>query len=164
MRLMQNASKTVPSSGLDAYKERLGPSLWFLVSAAIVGPMVALVLVPLGPTVAIISGAAVAIFAVALLVGMGPVVRVARGELRAGRAHIPVSLLGRPLVLVGDQARNARGAGMDASAWYLVRGGIDAVVVVPNTDNDDPVTHWVISSRTPDRLAAAITRSQRQAG
>ncbi len=164
MRLMQIAKKTRSTSGLNGYRERLGPSLWFLVSAAIVGPMAALVLVPLGPVVAIFSGVGVAAAAVLLLVGVGPVVRVDGDELRAGRAHIPVSLLGTARVLTGDDARAARGAGLDARAWHLVRGGIDGLVIVPVTDQDDPVTSWVISSRTPERLAAALTRAQRQAG
>jgi len=30
------------------------------------------------------------------------------------------------------------------------------VVIVPITDPDDPVSSWMLSSRTPDRLAAAI--------
>jgi hypothetical protein len=34
------------------------------------------------------------------------------------------------------------------------------VVIVEITDLDDPAPSWVISTRTPDRLAAALRRAQ----
>ena len=80
--------------------------------------------------------------------------------LRAGRAHIDVALLGEPAIMIGDQARHARGPGLDPRSWHVIRGGIDGVVVTAVTDPDDPTPSWVISSRTPDRLAAAIRVAQ----
>ena len=43
---------------------------------------------------------------------------------------------------------------------HLIRGGIDGVVIVAITDPDDPAPSWVLSTRTPDRLAAAVRRAQ----
>jgi hypothetical protein len=80
--------------------------------------------------------------------------------LSAGRARIDVSLLGRPVAVTGMEARAARGPGLDPRGWHLIRGGIDGIVVVPVTDPDDPTPTWTISSRTPDRLAAAVQRAQ----
>ena len=62
--------------------------------------------------------------------------------------------------LTGEEARQARGPALPARGWHLIRGGIDGVVVVPDIDQDDPVDTWTISSRTPDRLAAAIRAAQ----
>ncbi|ALX67000.1 DUF3093 domain-containing protein [Microbacterium sp. XT11] len=142
------------------YRERLSPSLWLLVTVALAGPMVALVFVPVGSTIALLIGGAVSALLVACAIVATPVVSVEGGELRAGRAHIDVRHLGEPLPLVGESAREARGPGLPARGWHLIRGGIDGVVVVPDIDPDDPVTHWTISSRTPDRLAAAITAAR----
>ncbi|WP_194411588.1 DUF3093 domain-containing protein [Microbacterium cremeum] len=142
------------------YRERLGPSLWILVAAAVAAPMAALVFTPVDATAALLVGGAVGVLAIALLVAAAPVVAVRDGELRAGRAHIDVRHLGDPQVHVGDDARHARGAGLDPRSWHLIRGGIDGVVVIPLTDPDDPTTAWVISSRTPDRLAAAVRQAQ----
>ncbi|MGN6220550.1 MAG: DUF3093 domain-containing protein [Microbacterium sp.] len=144
----------------DRYRERLGPSLWVLVAAALAGPMAALVFTPIDTTVALVIGAAVSVLVIALLILAAPTVRVERGELRAGRAHIGVEFLGDPEAHLGDDARHQRGAGLDPRAWHLIRGGIDGVVVIPVVDADDPTTAWVISSRTPDRLAAAVRRAQ----
>lgn len=142
------------------YRERLSPSLRLLATVALAGPMVSLIFIPLGSaTVALIIGAAVSALLVVGLVAAAPVVSVENGVLRAGRAHIETRHLGEPVALTGDAARQARGPGLPARGWHLIRGGIDGVVAVPNIDQDDPVDTWTISSRTPDRLAAAIART-----
>jgi hypothetical protein len=143
------------------YRERLSPSLWVLVAAALCGPMAALVFAPIDTTAALVVGGLVGLGFVALLVAGSPVVEVGGGMLRAGRARIDVAHLGPARVLVGEQARHARGAGLDPRAWHVIRGGIDGVAVIPLHDPDDPAPEWVVSSRTPDRLAAALTRAGR---
>lgn len=138
------------------YRERLTPSLWLLVSAAVVGPMVSLTLLPIGATLGLTIGILAAVLLLFAFVGLSPQVRVENGVLRAGRAHIDAHWLREALPLTGEQARAARGPDLPARGWHLIRGGIDGVVVVQNTDPNDPATSWTISSRTPDRLAAAI--------
>ncbi|MDN3309517.1 DUF3093 domain-containing protein [Microbacterium oryzae] len=159
---MQNtvSSPNRASAQGATYRERLSPSLWLLGAAAIVAPMVALVFVRIDPAISLVLGVAAAVGLITLLLAASPVVAVADGRLRAGRARIEVEHLGEPVALSGEEARNARGAGLDPRGWYLVRGGIDPVVVIPVTDPDDPVTSWTISTRTPDRLAAAVVRAQ----
>lgn len=152
--------KTTLDVGAGDYRERLGPSLWILVSAALAGPMAALVFAPIDTTVALIAGGAVGVLVVALLVSASPRVEVRDGILRAGRAHIDVDLIGEPTAYVAEAARTARGAGLDPRAWHLIRGGIDGLVVIPVTDPADPTPAWVVSTRTPDRLVAAVRRAQ----
>jgi hypothetical protein len=149
-----------PRPALAAYRERLTPSLWALVAAAVVAPMAALVFAPFDATVALVIGVIVGVAAVTLLIMLSPLIAVGDGMLRAGRAHIDVSLLGEPVPLTAEAARTARGPGLDPRGWHLIRGGIDGLVVVSNIDPDDPVPTWTISSRTPDRLAAAIVGAQ----
>lgn len=152
------AAGTRPAAA--GYRERLSPSLWALVSAAVGGPMVALVFAPIDPTLALVIGAVAGIAIVAALIATAPVVAVAGGELYVGCAHIDVAELGVPVALAGEDARQARGPGLGRGAWHLLRGGVDGVVRVPVQDADDPVTEWVFSSRTPDRVVAAIRRAQ----
>ncbi|HZU92773.1 MAG TPA: DUF3093 domain-containing protein [Microbacterium sp.] len=159
MRLMQN--RTAETRPL--YRERLSPSLRLLVTVALAGPMVSLVFVPVGSTIALVAGAAVSAVLVAMFVWLTPVVAVDGTELRAGRAHIDAKFLGEPEVLTADDARQARGPLLSGRGWHLIRGGIDGLVVVPNTDEDDPVESWTVSSRTPDRLAAAIRAARAEA-
>lgn len=156
MRLMQNPT----TDTRPRYRERLAPSLWLLVTVAVAGPMVSLVFVPVGSTVALVIGVVVSAVLVLGFVAATPVVAVDGTVLRAGRAHIDAEHLGEPVALTGEEARRARGPGLPARGWHLIRGGIDGIVVVPNLDQDDPVEAWTISTRTPDRLAAAIRVAQ----
>ncbi|WOF24519.1 DUF3093 domain-containing protein [Microbacterium betulae] len=155
-----NSTSSQDGHAVADFRERLSPSLWTLASAAIVAPMVTLVFVRIEPAVSLGLGAIAAIVVIALLIAGSPVVEVRDGVLRAGKARIEVEHLGDPVALAGEEAKAARGVDLDPRGWYLVRGGIDGVVLVPNTDPDDPVTSWTISIRTPDRLAAAVLRAQ----
>ncbi|WP_298036415.1 DUF3093 domain-containing protein [uncultured Microbacterium sp.] len=138
------------------YRERLSPSLWLLVTAALAGPMITLTFTPLGSFPALLIGIGAAVLIVALLIITSARIRVEGTVLHAGRAHIDARWLGEVTEFTGDAARQARGPGLPARGWNLIRGGIDGLVRVENTDPDDPVTSWSISTRTPDRLAAAI--------
>jgi len=154
---MQNAAGDAgPASAAVRYRERLAPSLWLFLAAALGGPMLTLVFVPAGSAVALIIGIVATLAIIALMVAGSPRVQVGQRMLHAGRARIDASWLGEPEVRTGEDARQARGPGLPARGWHLIRGGIDGVVIVPNTDPADPVPSWTISSRTPDRLAAAI--------
>lgn len=155
---MQNTVSDVDRA--RAYRERLSPSLWLLAAAGGAAPMVALVFVPVNTTLALITGALVGVALIALLVLASPVLEVADGELRAGRAHIDVSLLGAPQTLADEPARLARGQNLDPRSWHVIRGGIDGIVTIPVLDPVDPAPAWVMSSRTPERLAAAVRRAQ----
>ncbi|KDA05599.1 hypothetical protein DC31_14190 [Microbacterium sp. CH12i] len=142
------------------YRERLSPSLWLIVTAAVVAPMAALAFTPLGSLLALLIGVAAAAALIATLIVASPAIRVERTVLRAGRAHIDAQWLGDIVVLTGDAAREARGPALPARGWHLIRGGIDGVVIVQNIDPADPAPSWTISTRTPDRLAAAIRDAQ----
>ena len=129
--------KTAHDVGAGHYRERLGPSLWTLVSAAVAGPMAALVFAPIDRTLALVVGAAVGVAVVALLIAGSPVVELRDGVLRAGRAHIDVGLLGDPVVFAADEARQQRGAGLDPRAALLpsfVGGEHDGIPQKPDID------------------------------
>jgi hypothetical protein len=145
------------------YRERLSPSLPVLVGMAVCGPMAALVFAPLDATIALIVGVLVAVAVVFLLVALAPIVEVRGTELRAGRAHIDAAYLGEPEALTAEAAREARGPGLDSRAWHLLRPGISGVVRVPVVDPRDPAPNWLIATRTPDRLAAAIRSARADA-
>ncbi len=158
---ISSAPTARPGAAETRYRERLSPSLWTLLSAAVAAPMVALVFVPLDGTIALAVGLAVAAALISVLIAAAPVVRVHAGELHVARAHIPVRLLGEPEALLAVDARAARGPGLHRDAWHFFRPGIDGVVRVPVLDERDPVSEWVFSTRTPDRVVAAIRRAQR---
>jgi hypothetical protein len=92
-----------------------------------------------------------------LFVGYGAVRVVVRdGTLEAGRARIPVSLLGPPVAL--DRADSRRLAGMDADAraHLVLRPYVPRAVRVPVVDPADPTPYWLVSTRRPDALVSAL--------
>jgi len=157
---MQKGGRGIRAS--SDYRERLSPSLWALVAAAVCAPMAALTLTPIDQTLALVVGVLVGIAVVVALVAAAPVVEVRDGVLHAGVARIPVDLLGEPETFTGPEAREVRGPLLDPRSFVLLRGGVDGLVRVPVLDEDDPAPAWIISTRTPDRLAAAIRRAARR--
>ncbi|UUT35368.1 DUF3093 domain-containing protein [Microbacterium elymi] len=160
---MQKTSAGITHAAGTTYRERLTPSLWVIVSAAVAAPMATMVFVPFDQTLALVIGILVAVAIIAALLTAAPVVEVRDGLLRAGRARIPVEMLGEVTWFTGPEARELRGPGLPRGAWHLIRGGIDGAIRVGVIDPDDPTPSWVVSSRTPDRLAAAVRRAQARA-
>jgi len=156
---MQNADADAPLT----YRERLAPSLWLFLAAAVGGPMVSLSFVPVGAGLALVLGLVATALIVALMILASPRVVVRGRTLYAGRARIDARWLGEPTPMTGEEARAARGPGLSARGWHLIRGGIDGIVVVPVTDPADPAPDWTLSTRTPDRLAAAVDAARRRA-
>lgn len=140
------------------YEERLlAPASWWLVGLGFAAS-VWWVFVLATPTWAAWLAAAVALGLVGGFVGRYGAVRlaVAGGQLRAGRAHIPLAQCGRVEALDPEQTRRAGGSDADARAYLLLRPYIPTAVRVAIDDPNDPAPYWLLSTRRPDRLAAAV--------
>ena len=136
------------------------PNAWAFIVTALVIPASILVLVPISLPAGIVTAAVLYGGCVLLLVLAAPVVRVQNGELIAGPATISTRLLGEATTFEKAEATQERGPRLDARAWLLIRGWIDPVVRVPIVDPTDPAPYWIISSRHPRELAAAINESR----
>jgi Protein of unknown function (DUF3093). len=138
------------------YRERLwpGPGLWIccLVAGAALGLVVWPASAPLAPVVGVLT----TLLLFGCLVLASPVVEVAEGELRAGRAHIPLDQLGSREALDAEATRAALGPDLDARAFVLVRGWVPSGVRLEVVDPRDPTPYWFVSTRRPDRLLAAL--------
>ena len=141
-----------------AYSERLGvPLRWWVQGTMLVASLwLALVVAVPGPVPWVVTGLALALLAAALVSYGSARVRVEDGVLHAGRAHIDVSLLGDVRALDADETRRAAGVEADARAFLLLRPYLKRAVKVHLSDPTDPTPYWLVSSRHPDRLAAAL--------
>jgi len=83
-------------------------------------------------------------------------VTVAGGELRAARAHIPLEHLGPAEALDTEATRRVMGPDADARAFLVMRPYLKRAVRVPVTDTADPTPYWLVASRHPEALAAAL--------
>jgi hypothetical protein len=145
------------------YRERLWPAPWLFVATALVIPASLLVFLPIN----LLAGVVVAIVlyagCVILLVLGGPVIEVTDTDFRAGRASLPLSIAGTVEGFEGDEARAERGVRLDARTWLLIRGWISPVVKIQNLDERDSAPYWVVSTRHPDAVVAAISTAKQRA-
>jgi hypothetical protein len=139
--------------------------VWLLVPVVAAAAFVALV--PIGSAVGVAGAVVVAAAAVGGAVVASPTITVTTGrgsELVAGRARIPVALLGRTTPARGEDARRERGPALDARAFLLIRGWVGPVLRVELHDAQDPTPYWLLSTRRPEALAAALERATAEAG
>lgn len=139
------------------YRERLWPAPWVPVVAALAVPASLLTFAAIDLVVGAITGLVLAGGVIGIAVLTAPIVEVSDGMLRAGSARIALSFVSEVETARGSDARHARGPALDARAHLVLRPDIDPVVRVTITDPQDPVPYWLISTRRPDVLAAAIT-------
>ena len=150
-----------------AYTERLYPSPGVMAAAAAFAAGMGLVVLPLGTAVAAGAFAVTACALAALLVRSSATVSVAAtaggGVFTAGPARLPLGVVGDVEALDAGQMRHARGPGLDARAYLCLRGWVPAGVRVQLRDPADPAPYWLVSSRHPAALAAALSAAARSA-
>lgn len=144
------------------YQERLWvPVRWWLFGALFVGAVWLAYQHAYGPRVSVPAAAAAAAIVAVVLIGYGRGrVAVEDATFVAGRARLPLWAVGDVTALDAEAARDARGAGADRRAYFLLRAYIPGAVRVTVDDPDDPVPYWYVSTRHPERLAAALTAAR----
>ncbi len=148
------------SSGPD-YRERVlpGPGGWL--GAAGMGVIVAIALWPLAGRGGVAVGVLAAVATAVALAVTSPVVEVADGALRAGQAHVPARLLGEVTALTdADRMRAELGPRLDARAYVCLRAWARTGVKAVLDDPADPTPYWIVSTRRPAELVAAVERAR----
>jgi hypothetical protein len=142
-----------------SYHERLfAPVLWWLIAAVMVASLGLAYAVATPGWVALTVTAVAAAVAVLVLVSYGSaLVMVDADGVRAGRAVLPLNACGAVTVLSKNQFRDLRGPGADARAYLLLRPYVATAVRIDVADIADPTPYWLVCTRHPDRLDAAIT-------
>jgi hypothetical protein len=141
-----------------SHHERLSVPLRWWVQGTMLVATFWLAFVVSTPAVVAWSATGVLLLAmVALFRGYGsPRVDVEGGWLQAGRARISGEYLGGAEPLDPDATRRVAGREADARAFLLLRPYLKRAVRVTVRDDRDPTPYWLVSSRDPEHLAAAI--------
>ncbi|SHN20342.1 DUF3093 domain-containing protein [Actinacidiphila paucisporea] len=142
---------------MQPYDERLTvPRSWWFLAIA-VGVAMALILLPFGPLpllAGLVGGAALSMMAVSSYGSAR--IRVVAGSLVAGKAKIPVAALGTATVLGPEETVAWRSYKADPRAFMLLRSYVPTALRVEVTDPADPTPYVYLSTRSPQRLAAAL--------
>jgi hypothetical protein len=140
------------------YDERLGvPLRWWVQGTMLVASLWLAVVVAVPGAIAwVVTAVALGLLVLALVSYGSARVRVADGELRAGRAHIATGHLGPAVALDAEATRRTAGRDADARAFLVLRPYLKRAVKVEITDPADPAPYWLVSTRHPERLAAVL--------
>ncbi len=77
-------------------------------------------------------------------------------ELRADRAHLPVTYVSRAAAVPGSAKSAALGRQLDPAAFVQHRPWIGPMIVLVLDDPDDPAPYWLVSTRKPEQVLAAL--------
>lgn len=110
----------------------------------------------LGPFWGAVTFVATMLCAAWLLLATAPLVQVDERVLRAGRARLPREHIGRVRVLSREELHRLQGVDADTRAFRCVRSWVPRAVVVEVADPRDPHPYWLVSTRDPDAVAAAL--------
>jgi hypothetical protein len=140
------------------YRERLAtPMWWYLVALAVAAVLAGefhvagqhlTVWIPFGVLLPL---------SVAVVWAMGhSTLEVSGGEVRIRGAHLPLQYVSGCIGLDHATLRRVVGREGDPSAYVSIRPWIGGGVQLWLDDPDDPTPYWVVSTRHPDRLVAAL--------
>jgi hypothetical protein len=162
-RSVQRIARVGRAASRPLYRERLGvPAWWWPVTAACVFMLGSLLL---GTTLLLglsllVGGLIYAVLlaaSAALLLWWGAsVIEVTRTELRAGAERLPVDRIGKSAPMDPAQTRELRGPRADPAAYLLTRPYLAESVYVEVTEPAGGRPYWLIGTRRPADLMAAI--------
>lgn len=145
------------------YTERLWVPWWWILPGAVVAVLVGLEVnrsvehlagwVPYPILFAIVIGVLLWFSRIRIAVTMGSEGQV---ELRAGSAHLPVSVIARSAAIPSTAKSAALGRQLDPAAFVIHRAWVGPMILVVLEDPDDPTPYWLVSTRHPDQLLAAL--------
>jgi hypothetical protein len=87
-------------------------------------------------------------------------IAVEDAELRVDDARLPVRFIADAIPLDLPGRREVLGVGSDPLAFVIQRPWVPGAVQILLDDPADPTPYWVISSRHPTQLAAALRRER----
>lgn len=140
------------------YRERLlVPVWWWCFGAFMVFGMVLAVWAWWGTSwgIATAVGFGAALVALLALIGSARVVVDERG-IEAGGARLEWAWAGEVTPLDASETQRALGVDADPSAYLLTRPYIRTAVRIDVDDAADPHPYWLVSTRHPDAVVAAV--------
>jgi hypothetical protein len=147
---------------MGVYHERLrAPISWWLVGLAVAALLGTEVVAGFGWAVALGIYAVIAGTCAALLTAIGRArVEVGAGELRAARERLPLGMAGGVAALDEAQTRALRGPRGNPAALVLMRPYLRTAVYIQVTGQDPGAPYWLVGTRHPAELAAAIEEAR----
>jgi hypothetical protein len=148
----------VPPQATLPYRERLlvPVSYWLLAVPVVLTLGAEAYFVAGGFIPPLVIGIIAVIVASFLINWSSATIEVTGAVLRAGRDTLALSAAGEVISLDEKQAMALRGPRADPSAHILLRPYLKRAVYIGLADPGEGVPYWLVATRHPDELAAAI--------
>jgi hypothetical protein len=139
------------------YRERLTvPLAWWALAGVLTVTMLVIVGFYLGPAWGIGVAALTLAAAVGLFTSTAVLITVDADALHVGRAVIERSYIGGCRALDAAATEVRGGVQADGRAHLVLKPYVATAVEIALVDPADPVPYWLVSTRRPARLAAAL--------
>ncbi len=76
--------------------------------------------------------------------------------LKVGRANIESKFIGKVEILDEAAMKHERGAGLNPSAFLAIRFWVKGGAKIYLNDRRDPTPYWLVSTRHPEKISAAL--------
>jgi hypothetical protein len=140
------------------FRERLHvPVVWWLLAGGLALSVLLAFGFSAGPVWGVVTAAAVLAVATAIFLQAAVRIEVDDAMIRIGRARIEHRYIAAAAALDAEQTRRRAGGEADARAHLVLRPYVATAVEITLDDPADPVPYWLVSSRRPRALAAALT-------
>ena len=139
------------------FRERLSvPAVWWLLAGLFALSVLLAVGAYLGPGWGAGTTLATLLVAAAIFASASIVISIDTDQISVGRASIEHHYIAGCRALDAEQSRRRGGVDADARAHMVLRPYVKTAVEITLDDPDDPVPYWLVSTRQPQRLAAAM--------
>lgn len=156
-RLMTGV-ETGPPTGAPVYRERLRvPVRWWVLGTLLIATFsVAMVVALPGWLTVTLTGFLLLLMGGLLATYGAARIGVTDTWLHVGRARIERSHLGDVVALDAQRMRALAGPEANVRAYLLLRPYVSTGIRIDIDDPRDPTPYWLVSSRRPEALAAAL--------
>ena len=145
------------------YQETVWPSLMAALPIGLIAPAIALVVTPFTDfVVATLAGSLVFVICLIALLALSPKIRVSKNAtqvlLHVNAATIDREHIGVVTLVEKQDVRAERGPLLDARSFRVFQPSVAQMLKLSVIDEADETPYWLISSRNPKALIAALKK------
>jgi len=141
------------------YRERVLPSAANLIMPILLFASVIALMLPINAGLALPAAFIITLCFVLVIFFNSPTIEVSDSTLSCKGATIEKSLIGEVAIIPKSEAFEELGQKLDARAWLSIQASVKGLVKLEISDENDNTPYWLVSTRRPELLAAALKKT-----